>query len=172
MTTRALTRGLIGLLLGGVLLMGSCASPATGLVDGRLRPCPDRPNCVSSQEPGAAAVAPLPFSGEATAALDALQSLLLAQPRTELRSREEAYLHVTFTTPWLRFTDDVEFLADPAAGVIHVRSASRWGYSDLGLNRRRVEALAEAWAARVEAPDPDATQLGLPGPASPEAPGS
>jgi uncharacterized protein (DUF1499 family) len=65
--------------------------------------------------------------------------------RVRIVTQRDDYLHAEFTTPLLRFVDDVEFLADPAAGVIHVRSASRVGYSDLGVNRRRVRRIREAF---------------------------
>lgn len=68
-------------------------------------------------------------------------------PRTRIRRDEAAYLHAEFRSLIFRFVDDVEFLLDADAGVIHVRSASRLGYSDLGVNRRRVEAIRQAFSA-------------------------
>jgi len=55
------------------------------------------------------------------------------------------YLYATFTTRWLRFEDDVEFVVSPAEGFIHLRSASRLGAEDFGTNRRRVEAIRAAF---------------------------
>jgi uncharacterized protein (DUF1499 family) len=63
------------------------------------------------------------------------------------------YLYAQCSTRWLKFTDDVEFYLDASAGVIHVRSASRIGRSDLGVNRARVEALRARFAAGGQASD-------------------
>lgn len=117
--------------------------------NGRLAPCPSTPNCVSSfADPADAEHSIDPFRpapGEsATELLDRLAEEIEARPRTAIVSRDGGYLHATFTTRVFRFTDDLELLADPGAGVVHVRSASRVGHSDLGVNRDRVEALRAA----------------------------
>ncbi|MHC5210744.1 MAG: DUF1499 domain-containing protein [Planctomycetota bacterium] len=112
----------------------------------RLLPCPDRPNCVSSQaQDPRRRVEPLRYSGPADAALARLLSLLEAWPRTRIVSSEGGRVHAEVRTALLRFTDDVDFLLDESTGVIHVRSASRLGWSDMGTNRRRVEALRASW---------------------------
>ncbi len=123
--------------------------PPSGLVDGRLRPCPDTPNCVSSQS-GVAdqAVRPLRFEGDAQEAFARLVGLVDALPRSELVEHVEGYAHFEVTTPWMRFRDDLEFQLDAQAGVIHLRSCSRVGRSDLGTNRRRVEAIRAAFEDR------------------------
>ena len=64
-----------------------------------------------------------------------------------VEASDEDSLHVEFTSWLLRFVDDVDAVIDPDAGVIHVRSASRVGYSDLGVNRKRVEAIRSAFAS-------------------------
>jgi uncharacterized protein (DUF1499 family) len=92
-------------------------------------------------------VEPLRCDGSAEAALARLALLLGGMRRTRIVERRAGYLHAEVTTALLHFTDDVEFLADEAAGVIHVRSAARVGWSDLGTNRRRVEALRVVWSA-------------------------
>lgn len=131
------------LLLAVVLL--SWQRPALGPVDGRLRDCPDSPNCVCSfQSDPVHGIEPLRVAGDAATAWQRLLEAIEQQPLTRIVTRSDQYLHVEFTTPWLRFVDDVEFLRDDAAGVIHVRSASRVGRSDLGVNRRRVESLRAA----------------------------
>ncbi len=130
-------------------ILSSCRSPDVGLLNDRLRPCPESPNCVSSQDADAGhAIEPLRFEGAPEAAFAALAALVAAQPRVEIVASDARWLHATFRTRWLRFTDDVEFLLDAEARCIHVRSASRVGYSDLGANRRRVEALRAQWDAR------------------------
>ena len=119
-----------------------------GLHAGTLRPCPPTRNCVSSEAgtPASQLVAPLPApsgAGEMTR----LAAIIEAWPRTKIVSAGEGYIHAEFTSLLLRFVDDVEFRFDPARSVIHVRSASRIGRSDLGVNRKRVEGLRAKWAS-------------------------
>ena len=126
------------------MLFGSRST--AGLMDGRLRPCPSSPNCVCSQDEDAGHhIEPLAFSGEPSDAWNRVHDLILTQPRTRVVSRDDHYFHVEFTTPLLRFVDDVEFLLEESASVIHIRSASRVGHSDLGANRKRLEALRRMW---------------------------
>jgi uncharacterized protein (DUF1499 family) len=111
-----------------------------GVTDGKLAPCPDTPNCVATQSgTGAQRMEPIPFEGTPAAALARLKRVLAALPRTRVASERENYLHVECTSLVFRFIDDVEFLIDADAEVIHFRSASRAGRSDLGVNRRRME---------------------------------
>ena len=120
--------------------------PQIGLVDGRLRPCPSSPNCVCSQNQDTGHhIEPLPFSGSPREAWDRLHALIEKLPRTRVVSRDDSYLHVEFTSLLMRFVDDVEFLLDEPASVIHIRSASRIGHSDLGANRKRIEAIRQHW---------------------------
>ena len=145
-----------GLILGTVMLMFGGSRPV-GLVEGRLRSCPSSPNCVCSQDGDAThTIAALRFSGDAPAAWKRLEQVLRGLPRTRVVSVDERYLHVEFTTAVLRFVDDVEFLLDGSDGVIHVRSASRVGYSDLGANRKRIEGIREIFEADLQtAPSTD-----------------
>jgi uncharacterized protein (DUF1499 family) len=124
------------------VLSWTARPPQTGLEQGRLRPCPDTPNCVSSEEDADAEqqIAPLVLKPELP------QSWSLLGKAVELEGgrvvRDEAgYLHATWTSRWFRFVDDMELRLDEAAAVVHMRSASRAGYSDLGVNRRRLESL-------------------------------
>ena len=117
-----------------------------GLADGKLRPCTDSPNCVCSEYPdGAHSIAPLSFSGDADAAWRRLISMLNDQPRTTIDEQTEDYIQARVRTRILRFEDVLEFRLDRAAGQIHVRSASKVGYSDLGVNRRRIESLRQVF---------------------------
>lgn len=88
-------------------------------------------------------VTPIDARGDATLAIDRMAALICRLPRTKLIEHSPNYLHAEFRTPILRFCDDVEFMTDAAATppVLHVRSSSRVGYSDFGLNRNRVEML-------------------------------
>jgi uncharacterized protein (DUF1499 family) len=133
---------------GSILLVGCHgARPASlGVRDGRLAPCPSSPNCVSSQAADDVhRIAPLPFHGAGGAAIGGLAAIVRSLPRASVVAATENYLHVEFKSAVFRFVDDVEFLLDEPAGVIQVRSASRVGSSDLGVNRRRIEAIRARW---------------------------
>ena len=118
-----------------------------GARDGRLLPCPSSPNCVSSQATDEEHhVTPLAYAGPVDAAMDRLIALIQSLPRAAVITGTGAYLHVEFTSALFRFVDDVEFLADDGTKVIHVRSASRLGTSDLGVNRKRIELIRERWS--------------------------
>lgn len=109
-----------------------------GVKDGRLAPPKRTPNCVSSQADPADRehyVAPIAFGGN----IVELQSAVESMPGATLIRREGNYLYAEFRTPLLRFVDDVECLL--GNGVIHVRSASRLGRRDFGVNRKRIESL-------------------------------
>ena len=107
-----------------------------------LPPCPDSPNCVSSQSQNPEHyVKPFLFSGTVTEAKAKLRSLLENQPRTRIVVDQAIYLHIEITSYLFGFIDDVEFAFNDEQKLIHVRSASRTGYWDLGVNRKRIEAL-------------------------------
>jgi uncharacterized protein (DUF1499 family) len=111
-----------------------------GVRDGRLAQCPNKPNCVCSNDTdGTHAIAPFGGEGDPAATLAKLKGIVERLPRTSIVESRADYLRCEFTTPLLGFVDDVEFHARD--GVVHVRSASRLGYSDLGVNRRRIEDL-------------------------------
>lgn len=115
-----------------------------GVKDGRLASCGRRLNCVCSQaDPGDARryVAPIPFKGDASAALSAARKAVEGMRRATVIRREGNYLHAEFRSRLMGFVDDVELVFDERAGVLHVRSASRLGRRDFGVNRERVEAL-------------------------------
>jgi uncharacterized protein (DUF1499 family) len=118
-----------------------------GVKDGRLARTVNKPNNVSSQADAgdrAHYVAPLPLSGTPTAAMAKLKTLVESMPRTSVVASRADYLYVEFSTPLMGYTDDVEFYCDGQA--IQVRSASRLGYSDMGVNRKRVETIRAALA--------------------------
>ncbi len=124
-----------------------------GPVHGRLAGCPDSPNCVASQsEDPAHHIEPLATEGPSRRSIPRLRRLLTGRSRVRLVTETDIYLHYEFVTPVCRFVDDVEFLADETQPVIHVRSASRIGHSDLGTNRRRIEELRREWDHARHAP--------------------
>ena len=111
-----------------------------------LKPCPGSPNCVSSLATDKDHhIAALRFTVPASEALVRLKQVLLAEPRTTIVKEEGGYVHAEARSFLFRFVDDVEFQFDNDKQVIHVRSASRTGYSDLGVNRRRVERIRKAF---------------------------
>jgi uncharacterized protein (DUF1499 family) len=115
-----------------------------GVQDGQLADGPGKPNWVCSQTDRKGHwIAPLDYNNYSQMAMQALKDLIEAMPRTELVEEYDGYLYFEFSTPLLGFVDDVEFYCD--GEVIHVRSASRLGYSDLNANRKRIEAIRAAF---------------------------
>jgi uncharacterized protein (DUF1499 family) len=105
-----------------------------------LGSCPSSPNCVSTQASDEShAIVPFRYRKSRAEAKEALKEAIRSLPRTKLVEEDESYLHYEFTSLLLRFVDDVEFLFDDEAKTIHFRSASRTGYGDLGVNRKRME---------------------------------
>lgn len=118
-----------------------------GLQGGHLSPCPDSPNCVLSQNPDELhAIAPIPYTGDEATAQDLLLKVLSVVPRTTVIEQADHYIRVEFQTNLMGFIDDGEFFFSPSEKLIHVRSASRLGESDLNLNRRRIEQIRLAMA--------------------------
>ena len=115
------------------------AAKGVGVVDGNLTPCGSRPNCVSSEGPKTHLVQPLPYLGSHSFSL--ILEHLNKHYKTEVLEQNSNYLHVVISTNTFRFKDDLEFLLKPEQGLIEMRSASRLGYSDLGVNRKRLEKL-------------------------------
>lgn len=123
-----------------------------GLREGRLRACSRFPNCVCSQPGcGKRRVEPIAFSGSPDAAMDRLAAAIAALPRGRVMKREGSYLHAEVSSRLFGFVDDLEAQVDPAAGVLHLRSGSRVGVNDYGVNRRRVERLRARFGAGDDA---------------------
>ena len=114
-----------------------------GVKDGLLARCPDSPNCVSSQaSDDEHAIEPIEVSGKSQEeVMSAVRKALSDMPRIKIVTDSDGYIHATATTLIMRYVDDVECFHDASAEVVHFRSASRLGYSDLGANRARMEAL-------------------------------
>ena len=119
---------------------------------GRLPPCPASPNCVNSEYPDDSAhyIAPLPLAEgmSEAAALGRLAELVRAQGG-RVHDTAPDYLAATFSSSLFGFVDDLQLRLDREQQVIQVRSASRAGHGDLGVNRRRVEALRGHWQRAV-----------------------
>ena len=111
-----------------------------GVKNGRLKPPPSSPNAVSSQAQDAGhAIAPLSYTSSPERAMEALVKIIVATPRTRIISRTNDSVYAEYASALMGFVDDVEFWFEPNAKIIHVRSASRLGYSDFGVNRARIE---------------------------------
>jgi uncharacterized protein (DUF1499 family) len=137
-----------------LLLAAAASGPAFASELAPLAPCPDTPNCVSTEAPSDDAthyLAPLPLPDglDPAAALDALEAVIRAEPRTAIEGRSALRLTATDRSRVFRFVDDIAARVDPEARVLHARSAARVGRGDLGVNRRRLAGwfaqLAEAW---------------------------
>ena len=108
-----------------------------GVKDGKLAACPGTPNCVNSQsEGGKEKIDPLP-----AVAIAEIKKVVEGMERTTIIEESDNYLYAEFKSKLMGFVDDVEFYLDTAANVVHVRSASRLGQSDAGVNRKRVEEI-------------------------------
>jgi len=134
-----------------VSALTACSSNqvTTGLVDDRFAPCPDSPNCVSSDAADDAhRVEPYRLKAAAQNAWHGLQNVVAAEERIRLVDVNDSYLHVEVHSAVMRFVDDTEFNLRANEGIIAVRSAARTGHSDGGVNRKRVERIREALRAR------------------------
>ncbi|MGB3651512.1 MAG: DUF1499 domain-containing protein [Rivularia sp. (in: cyanobacteria)] len=115
-----------------------------GVNDGKLADCPNSPNCVSSQSPSSDEthfIQPLKYSSTPEKALTDLKAVIESEARTKIINESSDYLYAEFKSALMGFVDDVEFYLDSSTNTIHVRSASRLGQSDLGVNRKRVETI-------------------------------
>jgi uncharacterized protein (DUF1499 family) len=124
-----------------------------GVKDGRLARPRSTPNCVSSQADPADAghhIAPIAFKGSAHEAIAAARKAVESMPRASVIRHEGNYLYAEFKSKLMGYVDDVEFTHDATAGVLHVRSASRLGRRDYGVNRARVEDLRARIERRIE----------------------
>ena len=114
-----------------------------GYHNGYLKPASSKPNSVNSQAaPGNyAAIAPIPVQGDAATFFAGLVKIVAAQKGARIIQQTPSYVYAEFTSPLMGYVDDVEFALDADRGLVHLRSASRLGYSDLGANRKRIEAI-------------------------------
>jgi uncharacterized protein (DUF1499 family) len=119
-----------------------------GVKNGRLFPCPESPNCVSTQSAGGYPQAkPLPFIKDRATAHARILDIIASMPRASLITINDYYIHAEFRTRFLRLVDDVEFYFDQARQEIHYRAASRVGNHDLNANPKRMQAIRSAYEA-------------------------
>lgn len=141
--------GFAGVIAGQLGALAGSPPKRLGVAEGRLKPPSSTPNSVSSQAslyPGHpqlayAAMEPIKLKGDGAGTMRRLAELLRASAGVQLVTDDPDYLYAQWSTPVLKFTDDVEFWLDRQAGVIHFRSASRIGRKDFGVNRARMESI-------------------------------
>ncbi|BFM39123.1 DUF1499 domain-containing protein [Synechocystis sp. LKSZ1] len=128
--------------LPGTAKLFAGSPPTLGIQDSHLAPCPQTPNCVSSQATDSThTIAPLAYQGSSHEAYQALIRVLGVVPRTKIIEQQENYIRAESQSRLLGFVDDLEFYFPADSGVIQVRSSARLGESDLGVNRRRLEQI-------------------------------
>jgi uncharacterized protein (DUF1499 family) len=144
------------LLLAAQLGAFSGRAPANlGVREGKLKPPSKTPNSVSSQAElwpqhpmqDYARIAPLALKGSGPATMAEIRRIAAGLPGAAVVESREDYLYLQFTTRWMKFVDDAEFWFDPAYNVVQLRSASRVGRKDFGVNRARIEAIRQALSA-------------------------
>jgi uncharacterized protein (DUF1499 family) len=130
---------------------GSKSGEAPALVSGALTSCPDKPNCVCSEfdEDAAHYVAPLDYSGAPPEKAWGDILRIIKELGGQAVVSEDDYIAATFSSSVFGFVDDVEFRLDPSQKRIQIRSASRVGHSDLGVNRKRVEAMTRLFTQKI-----------------------
>jgi len=122
-----------------------------GVREGQLAPCPDTPNCVSSQAEAAIHnLPPIAYTSTTAQARAILLELIAGLPRTRLVASTPDYIYIETRTPGFGFIDDTEFYFDEQAKLIQVRAAARLGMEDFEVNRRRVEAISRAFYAAAQ----------------------
>ncbi|MDZ7968126.1 MAG: DUF1499 domain-containing protein [Nostoc sp. DedSLP03] len=130
-------------LISSLILPGATwAASSLGVDNGHLSSCPASNNCVVSQNADEKhAINPIPYHVDRNAAREILLKVISVVPRTEIVEQTDNYIHALSKSRIFKFVDDLEFYLPPNESVIHLRSASRVGESDLGVNRRRVEQI-------------------------------
>ncbi len=126
-----------------ILGLMSQSGEARGLVEGKLTKCPDKPNCVCTEFKADVEhyIDPVGFSQTTTAEVLSRLKNSIDEMGGSIRAENDNYLAATFTSSIFRFVDDLEIRVDMEQKLIHLRSASRVGYSDRGVNRKRIERL-------------------------------
>ncbi|OKH54619.1 hypothetical protein NIES2101_07375 [Calothrix sp. HK-06] len=135
---------LTAIIFGIFLILASIALPADalGINEGHLENCPASQNCVVSQDADIKhTIDPISYHIDRNKARETVLKVLTVVPRTEIVEQTDNYIHALSKSRIFRFVDDVEFYFPENENLIHIRSASRLGESDLGVNRRRMEQI-------------------------------
>jgi uncharacterized protein (DUF1499 family) len=135
-----------------ILGLMSHSGAAYGLVEGRLKQCPGKPNCVNSEFVSDAEhyIEPLAYSADHAAQVLPWLKTIIRDMGGSIQVEETDYLAATFTSSLFRFVDDLELRIDTDQKTIHLRSASRVGYGDGGVNRKRVELLKNSFQLKSD----------------------
>jgi uncharacterized protein (DUF1499 family) len=130
----------------------SHSGEADGLVEGRLKQCPDKPNCVSSELVSDAAhyIEPLVYATDHAAQVLPRLKAIIDEMGGSIQVEKPDYLAAIFTSSIFRFVDDLEIRIDTGQKTIHLRSASRVGHGDGGVNRKRVELLKNSFLLKSD----------------------
>ena len=142
-------RSVIGVLMVMGLLFGCAGKPPEkrGVEAGNLLACPDRPNCVSTaEEPSARYVPPLEYTVPREEAIAAMTQIVSGMKNTNIREKKDGYFWVECTSMIFGFVDDLEIYFPKEKQEVYIRSAARLGYSDIGVNRKRVEKIRELFS--------------------------
>ena len=126
---------------------------APGLIKNRLAPCPGTPNCVTSEYPDDESHFVSGFvigKGQKQKAWSVLVQVIEDGGGIIVDNNVDDYLAATFTSTLFGFVDDLEARLDPEQGMIHIRSASRVGKSDFGVNNKRIEAIRMAFNSTID----------------------
>jgi len=117
-----------------------------GILNGKFHPCPKSPNCVSTHATNdKQKMNPIKFSGSLNEAKDKIIDIISSLKRSKIITNKENYIHAEFRTATFKFVDDVEFLFDDSEKIIHFRSRARSGYSDMGVNRKRMKTIGNMY---------------------------
>jgi len=135
----------LGVLLCSLAFLPACSGTRPdnlGIKDGKLLGCPASPNCVSSFAPDKKHhIDPFKYSASTERQLLRLKTLIAKMGNVRVVAEKDNYLYAEFTSKLFRFVDDAEFLLDDKTKTLYFRSASRLGYGDLGVNRKRIETI-------------------------------
>ena len=133
------------------LAQASKSEKAPGLIKGLLLKCPEKPNCVCSEykDDKDHFIEPVSLDGKRSADIKEIFKKIIIEEGGEVKSESENYLWTVFTSSIFKFKDDLEIRVDPDHKLIHLRSASRSGYSDFGVNRKRVEQIKSLFYKRL-----------------------
>lgn len=134
-----------------IMVLTGCGKPSIGIRSGKLMPCPSSPNCVSSQTTDSSHYTePLTYTGTRDYAQKVILSILSGMDGSDVVEVKSDYIHVEFTSKIFGFVDDVEFYFSEDASLIQVRSASRTGYSDFGVNKDRIIEIRKLFNEKME----------------------
>ena len=131
------------IIVSSVMVYQNVKKPNLGVENGLFKPLGKRPNSVSSQAAiKSKKVAVISFEGEVAEQMDRIEDIVVSMPGAKIHQKQGSYLYAIFTSSLMRYKDDVEIFLDDSKKEVHFRSASRVGYSDMGVNRKRYNAFA------------------------------